>query len=87
LTRTWVRAAGFSLAFREPPLLKIWVYRFSYVDRKTGETKTAEDFATEAAIQEIGARIHRDMGKEVDANSVGRAGYVMLDYVRRLAYK
>ena len=66
---------------------KIWVYRFSYLDRKTGETKTAEDFATEAAIQEIGARILRDTGKQVDANIVGRAGYVIRDYSGGIAHK
>ena len=43
--------------------------------------------ATEAAIQEIGATILRETGKEVPANTVGRAGYVMLAYAGRLACK
>ena len=66
---------------------KIWVYRFSYLDRRTGETKTADDFATEAAIREIGAQILRDSGRQVDENSVGRAGYVMLGYAKKPACK
>jgi hypothetical protein len=59
---------------------KVWVYRFSYIDRQSGERRVADDFATEVTIAEIGAHILQETARQVDANTVGRAGYVIRDY-------
>lgn len=50
------------------------VYQFEYFDRATKTTKVSDDFATEAAITGIGAKLLPETAKEVPPGEVTFSG-------------
>ena len=50
------------------------VYRFEYFDRAIGRVLTADDFATEPAIREMGGTSLLATARMVDASLISRAG-------------
>ena len=59
------------------------VYRFHFIDRATGERVLAEHFATEKAIEQMGAEIVPESVRSVDSSHVTFSGLVKPpDYLR-----
>jgi hypothetical protein len=55
----------------------VLVYRFKYWSRTQNEYLEADDFATQKAIHEIGARLLSGTAKAVHPSLISRAGYLI----------
>lgn len=55
----------------------ITVFRFRYFDRNLDEFAESEDYATAAAIDQIGAEVMPETAKQVEARDVGFAGILL----------
>jgi len=55
----------------------ITVFRFRYFDRLSDELAVSADYATPAAIQQMGAELMPETGKQVEERDVGHAGILL----------
>ena len=60
----------------------VFVYMFDLQDRVTGLWARSRRLATLAAIARLGARVVRDSGRQVFAESVGQDGLVAESYTK-----